>query len=56
MDKESFTSLLLGKDLRTIRQNSIIVQTIHDQRTFDELFSLVFHHERPLVMRADRRS
>ena len=52
MDKESLTSLLLGKDLRTIRQNSVVVNSIHDQRTFDELFSLVFHHERTLVMRA----
>jgi len=52
MDKESFTSLLLGKDLRTIRQNGVVVNSIHDQHTFDELFSLVFHHERTLVMRA----
>ena len=52
MNKESFTSLLLGKDLRTIRQNNVVVNSIHDQRTFDELFSLVFHHERSLVMRA----
>ena len=52
MDKESLTSLLLGKDLRTIRQNNVVVNSIHDQRTFDELFSLVFHHERTLVMRA----
>jgi hypothetical protein len=52
MDKESLTNLLLGKDLRTIRQNSVVVNSIHDQRNFDELFSLVFHHERTLVMRA----
>ena len=52
MDKEIFTSLLLGKDLRTIRQNGVVVNSIHDQHTFDELFSLVFHHERSLVMRA----
>lgn len=52
MDKENFTNLLLGRDLRPIRQNSIVVQSVHDQRTFDELFSLIFHHERPLVMRA----
>ena len=52
MDKGSFTSLLLGKDLRTINQNSIVVQTVNDQHTFDGLFSLVFHHERSLVMRA----
>lgn len=52
MDRESFTTLLLGKDLRTINKNSIVVQSVHDQHTFDELFGLVFHHERPLVMRA----
>ena len=52
MDKESLTRLLLGEDLRTIRQNGVVVKSIHDQGTFDELFSLVFHHERPLVMRA----
>lgn len=51
-DKGGLTHLLLGKDLRTIRQNSIVVQSIHDQQAFDELFSLVFHHERPLVLRA----
>lgn len=52
MDKETFTHLLLGKDLRTTRQNGLVVQSVHDQQTFDELFGLVFHHERPLVMRA----
>jgi uncharacterized protein with von Willebrand factor type A (vWA) domain len=52
MNKEEFTHLLLGKDLRTIRQNSIVVHSVQDQQTFDELFRLVFHHERPLVMRA----
>jgi len=52
MDKESLISVLLGNDLRTIRQNGVVVDSIHDQRSFDELFSLVFHHERPLVMRA----
>ena len=52
MDKESLISALLGKDLRTIRQNGVVVNSIHDQTTFDELFNLVFHHERPLVMRA----
>jgi hypothetical protein len=52
MDKEIFVSLLLGKDLRTVKQNRTVIQSIHDQQTFDELFSLVFHHERTLVMRA----
>lgn len=52
LTQESFTSLLLGRDLRTVKQNSILVQAVKDQHAFDELFSLVFHHERPLVMRA----
>jgi len=52
MDKGTFTTLLLGKDLRTLGQNRIVVQTVRDQRNFDELFSLIFHHERSLVMRA----
>jgi hypothetical protein len=52
MDKGGFTHLLLGRDLQRVRQNSIVVRSVHDQQTFDELFSLVFHHERPLVMRA----
>jgi hypothetical protein len=52
IDKKSLIHLLLGKGLRTIRQNATVVQSIHDQHAFDELFSLVFHHERPLAMRA----
>jgi len=52
MTKDSFTSLLVGRDLRTIRQNSIVVRSVKDQESFDELFALVFHHERPLVMKA----
>jgi hypothetical protein len=44
--------LLVGKDLRTIRQNSIVIKAIHDQDSFDKLFSLVFHHERTVAMRA----
>jgi hypothetical protein len=52
MSQENFTHLLLGKDLRTIRQNGIVVRSVNDQKSFDELFGLIFHHERPLVMRA----
>lgn len=48
----TFTHLLLGKDLRTIRKNNVIIELVEDQQSFDELFSLVFHHERTLVMRA----
>ena len=49
---KSFTSMLLGKDLRTIKQNSEVIMAVTDQNSFDELFALVFHHERPLVMKA----
>jgi hypothetical protein len=49
---KSLASLLLGGDLRTVKRNSTVVSAVTDQRSFDELFALVFHHERPLVMRA----
>jgi hypothetical protein len=52
MDKAAFINLLMGRDLRSIKQNSIVVQAVQDQHAFDELFSLIFHHERPLVLRA----
>jgi hypothetical protein len=52
MEKQNFANLLLGKDLRTIGQNSIVVRSVTDQESFDELFGLMLHHERPLVMRA----
>lgn len=52
MKSDSFTTLLMGNDLRTLKQTSIVVKAVTDQRSFDELFALVFHHERPLVMRA----
>ncbi len=52
MVENNFTHLLLGKDLRRLKNNSIVLSAVHDQRSFDELFSLIFHHERPLVMRA----
>lgn len=29
-----------------------MLDAVTDQRSFDELFGLIFHHERPLVMRA----
>lgn len=52
MNKAGFLKLLLGKDLRTIGQNEFMVYLVNDQVSFDELFSLLFHHERPVVMRA----
>jgi hypothetical protein len=47
-----FTRLLLGKDLRKLRSNDRVIELVNDQSSFDELFKLIFHHERPLVMRA----
>ena len=52
MTNTDFTNLLVGKDLRSVRQNSIVVASVRDQHSFDELFKLTLHHERPLVMRS----
>lgn len=49
--EKTFAQLLLGKDRRRLN-NSGVVAAVHDQRSFDALFGLIFHHERPLVMRA----
>jgi len=42
----------MGKDLRISRRNEEVMRRIKDQPSFDELFVFLFHHERPLVMRA----
>ena len=47
-----FIRLLSGKDLRSLKNNKKVIEAVTDQESFDELFKLVFHHERPLVMRA----
>jgi hypothetical protein len=52
MDKQNFSGLLLGADLRTVRRNGIVVRSVNDQATFDLLFRLALHPERPLVIRA----
>jgi hypothetical protein len=52
MDANDFAKLLLDNDLRTIKQNNIVIRSVNDQKSFDELFRLTFHHERTLVMRA----
>lgn len=41
----------MGKDLRSNKRNKLVIERIQDQHAFDELFSFLFHHERPLVMR-----
>jgi hypothetical protein len=47
-----FAPLLIGKDLRNVHKNSIVVQAVQDQPAFDELFRLMFCRERSLVIRA----
>ena len=49
---KDFTVLLLGKDLRSISRTNEVVRAVVDQVSFDELFNLLLHHERLLVMRA----
>lgn len=49
---KTLTEILLGKDLRSIGRVNEIIEFISDQESFDELFDLLMHHERLLVMRA----
>ncbi|MBT1702171.1 hypothetical protein [Chryseosolibacter indicus] len=48
----AFTELLLGKDLRSISRSKEVIGLVYDQASFDELFGLLFHHERLLIIRA----
>jgi len=50
--KKTFSELLLGSDLRRLMGNHKVAEAVFDQASFDELFGLVFHHERALVMHA----
>lgn len=50
--KKNFAPLLLGRDLRSISRSREVVRSVTDQQDFDELFNLLLHHERLLVMRA----
>ena len=50
--KKDFAPLLLGKDLRSIARSDEVARSVEDQESFDELFNLLLHHERLLVMRA----
>jgi hypothetical protein len=46
------TQLLLGTDLRKLKNHRQVIESVHDQGNFDELFKLIFHYERALVVRA----
>jgi hypothetical protein len=50
--KTNFTHLLLGARPRKLKNTRKVVDAVYDQDSFDELFTLIFHHERPLVIRA----
>jgi hypothetical protein len=44
--------MLLGSDADIARRNARLNDAVYDQQSFDELFNLIFHHERSLVLRA----
>lgn len=44
--------MLTGGDLRSIGEVTSIIQEIHNQDEFDELFRYLFHSDRLIVMRA----
>jgi hypothetical protein len=46
------TQLLMGNDRRRLNNLKIVLESVTDQKHFDGLFALIFHHERTLVMRA----
>jgi len=52
MRTNRFIHELLGNDLRSLGKSSSVLTAVNDQESFDELFELIFHHERPLVMRS----
>ena len=48
-----FKTILSGKDLRSLGHNQKAIELVTDQKSFDELLGLIFHHhDRSLVMRA----
>ena len=48
----NFGNLLAGGDLRTIGNANIVAKLIQNQKDFDELFTLMFHADRLIGMRA----
>lgn len=49
---KDFVNILSGGDLRSIGKSNSVASLIVDQQDFDELFKLIFHDERLIVMRA----
>ena len=48
----NYEDVLQGGDLRSIGQSNQIAGNVHDQRSFDLLFDLLFHQDRKVAMRA----
>ncbi|MGB4848813.1 MAG: hypothetical protein WBP41_12890, partial [Saprospiraceae bacterium] len=46
-----FDKILSGGDLRSIGKSNLVVSKIRNQKDFDDLFSLLFHTDRKIVMR-----
>lgn len=49
---KQFDKILAGGDLRSIGKSHSVILTIKNQNDFDELFKLLFHSDRLVVMRA----
>lgn len=50
--KTDFVRMLLAKNVRTLSRSREVARAVEDQQTFDDLFNLLLHHERLLVVRA----
>jgi hypothetical protein len=49
---KNFEEILKEGDLRTTGKSNEVVSVVNSQKTFDELFRLLFHTDRKIVMRA----
>lgn len=47
-----FAHMLLAKRIRKEKRMRWVIDAVQDQNTFDELFKLLFHHEKSLILRA----
>lgn len=52
MQMISIEKALAGGDLRSVKRNQFVVSSIKNQQEFDELFRLMVHKDRLVVMRA----
>jgi hypothetical protein len=46
------THILMGRRITTAKRNEMIIERIEGQQSFDQLFALMLHHEKPLAIRA----